>query len=186
MSLITLPQFDEITTALEETELKLHASQIHGLITGVLCGNFNEETDWQELVMGEKLAGETAEKLQLLYEGTAKQLQDFLFEFNLLMPSDELDLSIRAEALTVWCQGYLTGLKVAGVPITDREPGELTEAIDDLIEIAKMNYSQVVESEEDEVAYAELAEYVRVVVIFIFQEVRAEVSGRSAENTNLH
>ena len=169
-----LPEFEEITAILGETELKLHASQVHGLISGVLCGNFNEETDWQELVMGEKLTGEPADALQQIYIDTNKQLQDILLNFQMLLPDDSHDLPIRAEALTVWCQGYLTGLKLAGVPIIGREDSELTESIDDLIEIAKMNYQEVVASEEDEEAYIELTEYVRMAVILIFTELHTK------------
>lgn len=182
-----LPEFDEVTVILGETELKLHASQVHGLISGVLCGNFNEETDWQELVMGEKLSGEPADVLQEIYLGTGKQLADILLDFHLILPEDNCDLSMRAEALTVWCQGYLTGLKLAGVPIIGREDSELTESIDDLIEIAKMNYQEVVETEEDEDAYIELVEYVRMAVILIYTELRSNNALSSpALSSHLH
>lgn len=168
----SLPVFDDVTTALGQTELKLHASQVHGLITGVLCGNINQLTDWEELVMGETLTGDTRTTMQTLYDGSAAQLADFLFEFQLLLPDDEQPLPERAEALGVWCQGFLTGLKAGGVPILNREPDELTDAINDLIEIAKMNYDEVETNEEDEAAYVELVEYVRVAVIFIYQDLR--------------
>lgn len=164
--------FTDLTTALGHTELKLHASQVHGLISGVLCGNFKEDTDWEETVMGEKLTGDTRDLLQSLYAGTSSQLADFLFEFNVLLPDDTEALALRAEALGVWCQGFVTGLQAAGVPITGREPGDLTEAINDLVEIAKMNYEEVDAGEEDESAYTELVEYVRVAVIFIYQDLR--------------
>jgi uncharacterized protein len=180
-----LPLFDDITESLEETELKLHASQVHGLITGVLCGNFNEDSSWLETVMGEKVTGEPANLLQELYLVTNKQLVDVLMSFQMVLPDDNYDLPERAEALTVWCQGFLTGLKVAGIPIVGREPSELTEAIDDLVEIAKMNYQEVVASEEDEDAYAELVEYVRMAVILIFTEIHT-VAESPSESSHLH
>jgi yecA family protein len=183
----SLPLFDDLTAALGDTELKLHASQVHGLISGVLCGNFNEETDWEERVMGEKLTDEPADVLQALYLGTAHQLAESLFEFQIILPDDDTDLPDRAEALTVWCQGYLTGLKLAGVPILDREPSELTEAIDDLIEIAKMDYQDVVATEEDEEAYVELVEYVRMAVIHIFTDLHAGANtNMSSSSSQLH
>lgn len=170
MKPIMLLEFDDLTEALDHTELKLHASQVHGLISGLLCGNFDHKSAWDELLLGEKLSGDTKQSLQAMFDGTAEQLSDFLFEFKMVLPSDDEDLSVRAEALGVWCQGYLTGLQTGGVPIVDREPGELTEAINDLVEIAKMNYEQVVASEEDEEAYTELVEYVRMAVIYVYQE----------------
>jgi uncharacterized protein YgfB (UPF0149 family) len=183
----TLPSFDDLTETLSHTDLKLHAAQVHGLISGVLCGNFNAESAWQELVMGEKLTDETQEDLQRLYLDTATLLSEFLFEFKMVLPDDDTSLAIRAEALTVWCQGFLTGLKVAGIPVVGREPSELTEAIDDLIEIAKMNYEQVEESEEDEESFAELAEYLRMAVIHIYTESHADaLPNISAHRTHLH
>lgn len=170
MKPISLPEFNALTTALDDTELKLHASQVHGLMSGILCGKFNQQSEWEELVMGEKLSPETREVLQQLYVGSAGQLADFLFEFKLVMPDESEGLAVRAEALSVWCQGFLTGLTAAGIPITEREDSEITECIDDLIEIAKMDYDEVVDSEEDEEAYAELIEYVRMAAILIYQE----------------
>ena len=41
-----------------------------------------------------------------------------------------------------------------------------------MVEIAKMNYEEVVESEEDETAYVELVEYVRMAAILIYEELR--------------
>ena len=183
----SLPTFDDLTTTLSDTELKLHASQVHGLIAGVLCGNFNAETVWQEVVMGEKLSEQTGEDLQALYVSTLQLLSEFLFEFQMVIPDDAEELSMRAEALTVWCQGYLTGLKLAGVPILGRDDSELTEAIDDLIEIAKMNYEQVESSDEDEEAYVELSEYVRMAVIHIYTELHANaMPNQSANAGQLH
>lgn len=166
-----LPSFRELEQALDKTALRLHPSQVHGLVCGILCGHPNSRTTaWEELITGGTESGKTHQLLQTLYNNSAQQLANFLFEFELILPSDKDELTVRAEALTLWCQGMLTGLKLAQVPIVDREPGDVTEAIDDLIEIAKMNYEEVVSSEEDETAYVELVEYVRMAVTLIYQE----------------
>lgn len=188
MTQITLPTYAKLSQALDKTNLKLHASQVHGLISGLLCGNPMNHAPWEELVTGGKNKGKSHELLQLLYDGTAKQLADLLFEFQMILPADSAELRLRAEALTLWCQGFLTGLKLAELSITDREPSEITEAINDLIEIAKMNYEDVVESEEDEVAYVELVEFVRMAVIMIYQDLRSSEQSQkiSHSSTQLH
>lgn len=183
----SLPSYTELDRALSETTLKLHASQVHGLITGLLCGKESKAATFEELVTGNKEAGETHELLQTLYDATKKQLVDFLFEFQIIVPSDANDLAERAEALTLWCQGFLTGLKLAEVQLIDREPSDVTEVIDDLIQIAKMNYEEVVASEEDEEAYVELIEYVRMGVIMVYQDLREDESAKNVQATkNLH
>jgi uncharacterized protein YgfB (UPF0149 family) len=166
-----LPTYRELDQALSKTALQLHPSQVHGLICGVLCGSTHSPAAWKEWLIADKRPVKTQEMLQNLYDLSAKQLGEFLFEFQLVLPLDSEELPVRAEALTLWCQGYLTGLKLAQVQIIDREPGEMTEAINDLIEIAKMNYEEVVASEEDEAAYVELVEYVRMAVILVYQDV---------------
>jgi yecA family protein len=167
----SLPTFAQLNQTLDKTALKLHASQVHGLISGLLCGKPTERSQgWEALITGEDDKKTAHEVLQSVYDSTAVSLSDYLFQFQLVLPDDNTTLGERAEALTVWCQGFLTGLKLAEVPLVGREPSELTEAINDLIEIAKMNYDQVIESEEDESAFAELVEYVRMAVVFIYQE----------------
>ncbi len=173
------PTFAQLNQTLDKTTLKLHASQVHGLISGLLCGKPTERSrGWEALITGEDDQATAHEVLQSVYDSTALSLADDLFQFKLVLPEDDTPLGERAEALTVWCQGFLTGLKLVDITIVGREPSELTEAINDLIEIAKMNYDQVIESEEDENAFAELVEYVRMAVVFIFQEHHDEAAGK--------
>jgi uncharacterized protein len=184
MKLSSLPKYTELNKALSKTTLKLHPSQVHGIMCGIFCGS-PQNTAWEELITGGKEPGKTHELLQKLYDVSAKQLKDFLFDFQLVLPPDSEDLPKRAEALSLWCQGFLTGLKLAHVPIVERTPSEMTEAINDLIEIAKMNYEDVVASEEDEVAYVELVEYVRMAIILIYQDQREiEAANRVPDQSN--
>jgi len=174
MKQIDLPEFDEISAILNKTKAKLHPSQAHGLICGILCASPTETVAWKEWVLGDHQIDKANQAIEDLYQYSAKQLREFLFELDLLLPSEEEGLRDRAEALTLWSQGFLTGLKLMQIPIVDREPSEMTEAINDIIEIAKMNYEEVVASEEDEAAYIELVEYVRMAVIFIYQDLHSE------------
>lgn len=181
-----LPTFRELEQALSQTSMKLHASQAHGVISGIICGNPEGKTGWESLVTGSEEAEKTHAVLRALFEVSLTQLEEFLFEFELLMPDDSDELMIRAEALTLWCQGYLTGLKIVEVQIVNRDPSEMTEAINDIIEIAKMNYEEVVASEEDEAAYVELVEYVRMAVILIYQDMREQTASKKSANASNH
>lgn len=182
-----LLEFDHLSKMLLETSSKPHPSQVHGIISGLLCGEAGGDTTaWESLVTGDQENTQVHEILQALYHHSRAQLVDFSFEFNLILPEDNASLAERAEALTLWCQGFLTGLKLSGVPIEGRDESELTEGINDLIEIAKMNYEQVVEAEEDEHAFAELVEYVRMVVIFVFQELTGSLRDDEQDQRQLH
>ena len=186
MTEITLPTYLELDQALAKTALKLHSSQVHGIVAGLLCGKPIEGDGWHQIITGGEENKITHGVLENLYKASHKQLADFLFEFQLLLPEAEADdLVARAEGLTLWCQGFLTGLKLAEVPIVGRDPSEVTEAINDLVEIAKMKYEEVVASEEDEEAYVELIEYVRMAVILIYQELHGE-QGKEKKNVSKH
>lgn len=185
MKQTSLPTYKELSKALSTTELKLHPSQAHGLICGLLCHQSKDAVAWESLITGGKETTNAHAILQSLYDASAKQLNDFLFELQLILPPDKDALPTRAEALTLWCQGALTGLKIANVKLSGREPSDTTEAINDLIEIAKMNYEEVVASDEDEEAYTELVEYVRMAFILIYQDLREAVTA-STGKTSLH
>lgn len=186
MSEKSLPNYLALCQALDQTALKLNPSQAHGLVCGLLCGNPKSTAAWEELVTGGKETQHTHEILQALYDVSAKQMEEVLFDFQLLLPPDTDELPVRAEALTLWCQGALTGLKLAQVQLVGREPSEMTEAINDLIEIAKMNFEEVVSSEEDESAYAELVEYVRVAVVLVYQDLRAAETAKQSTSASGH
>lgn len=165
----TTPTFLALANALENTALILHPSEVHGILTGMLCSPNQSNVQWEQLIFKNNVTPETKALLHELLEITQHHLKEFLFDFELLMPEDSEALMQRAEGLTLWCQGFLTGLNLVHIPITGREKSETTEAINDIIEIAKMKYEDVVASEEDEAAYIELVEYVRMSVIFIYQ-----------------
>lgn len=174
MKQLSLPTFLELSEALNQTEFNMHASEAHGLITGILCGIPAErDKAWRALLSGaEEGSQNTQQMLQAVFQATNKQLADDLFEFQLLLPADTEALPMCAEALTLWCQGFLTGLKMVNVSSQGRQDDEVTEVLSDIVEIAQMNYEQVVASEEDEAAYVELVEYVRMAVVLIYQNMR--------------
>ena len=57
----------------------------------------------------------------------------------------------------------MAGLQNADIPIENHASETLTEALDDIIEIAQVNYDEISATEEDEAAYFELVEHVRLV-----------------------
>lgn len=179
-----LPTYKEVTSALKNTPAKYHAAQVHGLMCGLICATSGKNDDhWQKQFLTEENK-KSVEILQQLYETSYHQLSDFSFEFVLLLPEDTTDINQRAESLGLWCQGFLTGLEQGNVPITNRPMSEVTEAINDLVEISQVNYGDIAENDEDETAYFELVEYVRLAVLMIFQELRPVTP--PAQNKSLH
>ncbi len=183
-----LPSYDDIADVLIAAKSTFHPAEVHGLICGYISatsGKMNNPLD--KLVLGKNKNQAAGELLQQLYEITYHQLSEFSFEFALLLPDDDSGISSRTEALGLWCQGFLTGLQQAGVPVQNREESELTDTINDIVEIAQVNYDDIPDDEEDETAWFELVEYVRLGALMIFQELKnANPHNASNESDMLH
>lgn len=164
----SLPSFTEVKNALKKSNF--HPSTAHGIMCGLICALSKKEVDWESLLHLDKKNKKAQELLQLVCDVSFKQMNEFSFEFSLLLPSDKIDINVRTESLGLWCQGFLTGLQHGHVPLSGRDPGEVTEALQDLVEIAQVNFGEITQNEEDESAYFELVEYVRLAILMIFQE----------------
>lgn len=175
MTTPTLPTCDEITSALKKIPSDFSAAQVHGLFCGFICllGGKNSES-WKKRLLGKKQNKEAEETLQELYEISYHQISEFSFEFDLLLPDDDVDINVRAEALGLWCQGFITGLAQEGKPIEQYSSPEITETLNDIIEISQVSYGEIVDTDEDESSYFELVEYVRLGVLMIFTELQSE------------
>lgn len=174
MSITTsAPDYEEITKALQDLQTPYHTTQIHGLICGFICGTSgNTHFNWQDITKNNTQHQEAITALERLYEFSYQHISEFSFEFNLLLPEDDTDLGSRTEALGLWCQGFLSGLNQTQANF-DNAPEEITETLEDLTEIAQVNFEDMTENEEDETAYFELNEYVRLAVLMIFHELKS-------------
>lgn len=170
-----IPTYNDIASAIKKAKLPFQSSELHGLLCGIICATSgNNQGLWEAILLGKKKRPKSLDIVQSLFETSYDQLTHFSFDFFLLLPDDEADINSRTEALGLWCQGFLTSLNKANVPIENRAPGEATEAINDLIEIAQVSFGDIISTEEDEAAYVELVEYVRLAVVLIFQELHPE------------
>jgi uncharacterized protein YgfB (UPF0149 family) len=106
------------------------------------------------------------ETLAHLYLQTEQLFQDALEQFDLLLPDEAEALSVRMQALVDWCSGFLAGLALGGLQDTDSLDTELKEIMQDFIEITRMEVD-VDSDEENEKAFTEIEEYVRVGVMTI-------------------
>lgn len=181
----SLPSYSDLTNALQSEETPFLAAQAHGYICGLLCGTSGKiDNSWQNKILGEQKNRRAREMLQELFETSYHMISEFSFEFALILPDDKADINLRTEALGSWCQGFLAGLKQCRIPLEDREPSEVTDTLSDITEIATVNFGDIQSTEEDEMAYFELVEYVRLAVLMIFHEFNTPNAEDSIENGN--
>jgi yecA family protein len=141
------------------------AAEVHGLLSGMLCMDRGiDRNEWLDNIFGrnqEDLDEDERLLIGQVFESTRQELDDFDFSFEPLLPEDdEFPLTERAEALSEWCQGFLAGLGFRAKETGAAWPGGCAEILRDFMAIARLDTEA--SDESDEVAYAELTEYVRV------------------------
>lgn len=184
MTTPSLPTYIEITTALKKIPSDFSAAQIHGYFCGLIClYNGKNSTAWKKRILGSKKNKEAQETLQDLYETSYHQISEFSFEFDLLLPDDEGDINTRTEALGLWCQGFITGLAQENTR-QQNTSAEASETLNDIIEISQVSYGDIADTDEDESAYFELVEYVRLGVLMIYTELQSEISKEEQYDKN--
>jgi len=174
----SLPDFDLIADALHARGADTEAAESHGLLCAMFCTVQGLDTDsWLAMVLngpGRDALAPAPEPLLALFEETRRQFDSEQFDFHLLLPHDDAALAVRVEALGQWCQGFLTGLAAGGVQQPENLPGELPEIIQDMLEISRAEGYELEDDGEDEAAYAELVEYLRMGVLLFREEFRRQ------------
>ncbi|MCT8344276.1 MULTISPECIES: YecA family protein [Photorhabdus] len=160
----SLPDYQSFDEILHQQSVALTAAEMHGLISGLLCGG-NRDSSWQVLVHdlandGLAFSHPLAQQLRELREITFESLDDSNFAFGLLLPDEEDNVYERADALAGWVNHFLLGLGVAQPKFADKK--EINEIIGDLRNIGLLGYEEGDDQEELAQALEEVLEYVRV------------------------
>jgi len=174
----TLP-FREIEEMLLNTNSEIGASETHGMLCGYICAgsNMNGKALIDQFLHGPAADIDTPllikrrEMILALYNFSYEQINSMDFEFQLLLPDDDMSLPQRAHDLGEWCHGYIAGLAIAGVTINDCKSEEVRDALFRLSEIARIDYQVLEMNNADEMAFMEVSEYVRMVVLMLYTEI---------------
>lgn len=164
--------FESLDGLLKRWNANLGASELHGNVCGWLCGGTETGIDrWQtrlglEQAFGSGSSDEAERVLDALARVSWSQLENESFDFQLILPPDSEPMQRRTDALLSWCAGFLGGLGLAGY----RPPGDdegCAEFLDDLGRIARSEIEMRDDPEEDEAAYAELVEFLRMGALMV-------------------
>ncbi|MDO4709883.1 MAG: UPF0149 family protein [Pseudomonadota bacterium] len=161
-----LPTWQQIEAALRPLQLALSPAELHGALTGWLAGGGEPGGAWLGKVLADDdLPQPDDEALHALHNATLAALEDREFGFQLLLPDEDWPLQQRGNALFDWCRAFLGGFGLAaGAEPALGEDGN--EALEDLARLA-MAEADSEGDEEDEQAFAELEEFVRVAALLL-------------------
>ncbi|WP_297184640.1 UPF0149 family protein [uncultured Porticoccus sp.] len=172
--------FNDIADAFLRANLPGSPAELHGLLCGRISGG--QHAGGEELItMVCQLLDVVTERVEDLGDVlpdlhlfSLESISSGTYEFQPLLPGDEVELNQRLLSLGEWCQGFLFGLGSAGLSDDTTLTGDIADALGDLAAISQIGTLDE-ESEEDEVSYTELVEYVRVAVLLVYAELNKKV-----------
>ena len=157
-----------LSAALQQAGFTQDAAEYHGALCGALCTRPPQAVNPMTVLDGAE-GGESA-ALLALRDAMAQALADSDGDVQLVLPDDETQLAVRAQALGEWCEGFLFGLASDGRLNLKTVSPEVREVIEDFTQFTKAAFNEGDNAEIEEEAYAQLVEYVRVGLQMIFME----------------
>lgn len=178
--------FASVQANITTESVTVHASEIHGVLSGLICAGFSFE-DQSYLVMlndlfnnGEDFPVSVKTIIKQMFSELWTDILDDDYSFQLMLPDDDDSLVERGHALGVWVQGFNLGfgLQQKDTPVTS---AEITEVLTDFADIANLS-DEMEEDEDSEQAYFEISEYVRISALLCFSEL-GTLPVKSNDNT---
>ena len=177
---MSTPDFHLLERQLADSRALTDLPEAHGTLAGALCSADELSLrDWLREIFPEGSAGEAEGALHAVFEWTRHVLRSGQLEFHLLLPDDDTPVAARATALGQWCQGFLYGLGSHPLPEVEQLPQEIAEIVQDLTAMTRVEVDETEPLEDNEQAYAELVEFVRIGVQLLHDEL-ARFRERSA------
>ena len=149
------------------------AAEAHGSLCGALCSvSPYKMQDWVNEILpdGAAISDESAAMIERVFTATATSFGEQGMEFEPLLPDDDQPLNGRANALALWCTGFLYGLGAGNISDLEALSGDVGEIVRDFTEISRATGDDAEGDESNEQAYAELVEFIRVAAQVVFEE----------------
>ena len=170
---MTAATYDEFEQVLRAARALPEPAEAHGTLAGALCSSRDYGLiEWLREILPDDSPEDAALQssvLQNVYDSMVRSLGADS-DFQPLLPDDEAPLVERADARSSWCQGFLYGLGSGNTGDPGKVSTEAGEIIRDFTEITHVGVDAGDETEENEVAFAEVVEFVRVGVQLLFVE----------------
>lgn len=169
-----LLEFHECEQILSTSLQSVLSSYQHGMLTACLCaGKEFHHMAWLEGFVDSESDKPTDNKhakeiLAQLYVISQQQLESINLDFQLLLPDDNETLHLRVKALASWCDGFIIGLKALGIHNNQEQVVMCKEALEQIAEIAQVDYEQVNDCDQSEQDYLEVYEHVRILILTIY------------------
>ena len=179
----TTLDFATVQAILTSENVKMHAAEVHGVITGLIsAGYIFEDSDYIIVVNdmlnnAEGFPKAVKQTLKTMFNEIWHNILDDSYSFQIMLPDDDDSIMERANALGHWVQGFNLGFGLQQKNKTKLSE-DVQEVLNDFVDIANLS-DDLEEDEDTEQAYFEIAEYVRISALLCFTEL-----GVPPESTN--
>lgn len=140
-------------------------SELHGLVMGIVAvAQAPTGDEWQYMLQQLDFEPLDANALQLLVdeaEDAAAALADDSLDYMPMLPDDQHTLEERVQCLADWCNGVVLGFGLASGHLRNDE----SELLQDLQDVAAVEFEASDDDEEGEASYADLVEFVRLIPV---------------------
>lgn len=183
-----LPAYHSFVNTIDILAIQISVSELHGIICGYLCAGAVDQGEVyiRSLLTDNKSSVKKDANLALfnLYTVSQHQISTFDLGFQLFLPDIEESLTVRAEAFSQWCSGFMEGLTMAGVNITEIPGKDAKDAIIHITQFADLDYEALSVGEEDEKALMEVNEYTRMAVLQIHNAIQPKKFGDNSKTAH--
>jgi len=191
----SLYDFPSLQAIITSEGVQMHASEVHGVLAGLICGGLafenalNDKSEGHSylnlitdlLNNGEKLPSSITDAFTVLYSQLWQAILNDDFSFSPLIADDDDTLEERSVGLCHWVQGFTLGFGLQQKNTNDLSK-DVQEVLTDFIEIANLS-DAIDEDEASEQAFFEIAEYVRMSALLCFSELGVPPEQASTKTT---
>lgn len=164
--------YQSLDSSLRKSDFDGSAAQAHGIACGFVCRNV-PSTELEATAAHLSFTDSPSmTALESLIDMSLRDLNQAEFSFDLWLPDVEA-LEPQIVALSDWAQGFVMGLLHDGNEILNQLNTEQQNSIEDIIQIAGLD-ATTSEETDDETAFFELREYLRMAAQLIFEELNAD------------
>ncbi|MBY0545088.1 MAG: UPF0149 family protein [Gammaproteobacteria bacterium] len=185
---MNIPSYDNVKQALGSAPNLITPAELHGILCGLICSGLkklDENSASETLMLDLSPETDTSEInliLNNLFIGTQKKIQEFELDFWLLLPDDECPLSERAYEFGKWCEGFISGMGLSGIPHSYQDQSEVDDILHKLSQAAHIEFDGLGYDDSDEELFIQVTEFVRLSVFSVYQELVFDNEGERGQN----
>lgn len=175
--------FSELNNMLIESGAGCRAAECHGFLCGYLCvAGQPSVAVFEQYLFADSMDTDCPAEYRAVLIELAKEVRAGLesesFTLRLLLPDEDTPLDERSEAFIQWCESFLSGLGVAGLTELELLSVESREVIQDIHKICRLDLEAMSgNADEEERAFTELTEYVRMGAMLLHEELHQANGG---------